>query len=121
VHAESFHTRCWGSYINETRAAVFAVGALASQGLIINTPANAIQCEPTQITWAGGVAPFSLTITDESSGATDIFPDLTGDSLTWFVDFPAGSEVGLSLKDSAGDLAQSAPFVINGGIHQQCL
>ncbi|TCD61872.1 hypothetical protein EIP91_007821 [Steccherinum ochraceum] len=38
----------------------FMAGALASDVLLVNTPASAVQCEDTLLTWSGGVPPFNL-------------------------------------------------------------
>ncbi|KAG6817652.1 hypothetical protein H0H87_005409 [Tephrocybe sp. NHM501043] len=43
------------------------------------------------------------------------FGQVTGNSITWTVNIAAGTSIGLTLRDSTGSTAQSAPFTINAG------
>ncbi|KAJ3565329.1 hypothetical protein NP233_g7703 [Leucocoprinus birnbaumii] len=93
-----------------------AVGAFA-QSLVINTPANAVLlsfCSPLNvISVLPGVKPTGTPL--ENLGT------FTGDSFTWNVDIAAGTSIGLTLKDSTGAIAQSAPFTIQSSTDTSCL
>ncbi|KAF9223399.1 hypothetical protein BS17DRAFT_706072 [Gyrodon lividus] len=110
--------------------ALFVAGALAQ--LTINTPANVVECEPTLISWSGGTAPYflvckaicPLSIPDFNSilpggsptaAALENLGQQNGSSVTWTCNIAAGVSLGLTLRDSTGAVAQSAPFTINPG------
>uniref|UniRef100_A0A0W0FXC5 Secreted protein n=1 Tax=Moniliophthora roreri TaxID=221103 RepID=A0A0W0FXC5_MONRR len=115
------------------------VAAVQAQ-VTINTPANLVECQPTLLTWTGGQAPYFLvrenTETRDLWGAStsfsshgenpsgpaiEQFPEQIGTSLTWVVDFPAGTSVGLLLRDSKGATSQSAAVTIQPGSSTDCL
>ncbi|MFD7169091.1 hypothetical protein [Streptomyces violascens] len=108
-------------------AAVF--GATAAQAptadqITINTPTNAVVCQPLTLTWSGGEPPYQLKLLpgDQPSGpALRDFGQQDGTTYTWTVDLPPGTSVGLTLQDSTGAIAQSAPFTINGGSDTSCV
>ncbi|KAI3605681.1 secreted protein [Moniliophthora roreri] len=102
--------------------------------------ANLVECQPTLLTWTGGQAPYFLvrenTETRDLWGAStsfsshgenpsgpaiEQFPEQIGTSLTWVVDFPAGTSVGLLLRDSKGATSQSAAVTIQPGSSTDCL
>ncbi|KAF6754457.1 hypothetical protein DFP72DRAFT_848265 [Ephemerocybe angulata] len=97
-------------------------GALAQT---VNTPANAVVCQPLQITWSGGTPPYFLSIlpgNQPSAAAIRDFGTVTGTSFTWNpVNLPAGTLIGINLRDSTGTLAQSAAFPVNPGTDDKCL
>ncbi|MER6384092.1 Ser-Thr-rich GPI-anchored membrane family protein [Streptomyces sp. NPDC001118] len=98
--------------------------APAVESFTINTPTNVVVCQPVLITWSGGEAPYSLTILPGSQPGAAPLRDLgqqDGTSYTWTADLPAGTSVGLTLKDSTGQVAQSAPFTINDGPDHSCV
>ncbi|KAJ3562673.1 hypothetical protein NP233_g9430 [Leucocoprinus birnbaumii] len=94
-----------------------AVGAFA-QSLVINTPVNAVLlsfCSPLNgvTSVLPGAKPTGTPL--ENLGT------FTGDSFTWNVDIAASTSVGLTLKDSTGAIAQSAPFTIQSSTDTSCL
>ncbi|EIW83775.1 hypothetical protein CONPUDRAFT_80364 [Coniophora puteana RWD-64-598 SS2] len=94
---------------------MFLVGSVVGQQpLVINTPANVVQCEPVLITWDGGVGPYNLTLNKNGvpDSPVEAFYGLTGNAYTWTVNVKEGTVLGFSLKDSSSDLAQTAPFTI---------
>ncbi|KAI0703894.1 hypothetical protein C8T65DRAFT_654552 [Cerioporus squamosus] len=101
--------------------AVAAHAAAVATPLIINTPAAAIQCSPTQLTWTGGAAPFSLSILDASGAVIETFSDVTGQSFTWDTNVPGGESVDVELEDSTGAAAFTAPFEILVSLDTACL
>ncbi|KAI0365400.1 hypothetical protein BV20DRAFT_973247 [Pilatotrama ljubarskyi] len=103
-------------------AAATAAYAFAADPLIINTPSNAVQCEPTKITWEGGVAPYNLFITDVTTSIVqEAFPDLAGHSFTWNTNFPAGHLINLDIFDSSAQEATSGLFTIQDSPDSSCL
>jgi len=91
---------------------------------MINTPASAVQCQPLLLTWTGGQAPYFLSILPGGQpSATPIidFGQQNSTSITWLVNIPSGTSVGLTLRDSTGALAQSAPFNILPSSDSGCL
>ncbi|KAH7915611.1 hypothetical protein BJ138DRAFT_1097709 [Hygrophoropsis aurantiaca] len=97
--------------------ALFVAGVLA-QSFTINTPANVVECQPTLLQWSGGTAPYYLSILPGSAPTAAALEDLgqqNGTSVTWVANLPAGESIGLTLRDSTGATAQSAPFTINPG------
>ncbi|KAI0359883.1 hypothetical protein OH77DRAFT_1517471 [Trametes cingulata] len=85
------------------------VAAVSAQ-FQINTPNPPTQCVPVQITWSGGNPPYFLQ-----------YPNLQGTSFTWQTNISAGQEVGFTLTDSSGSVAQSAPVIIQSGPITSCL
>ncbi|KAI0356778.1 hypothetical protein OH77DRAFT_1422988 [Trametes cingulata] len=107
--------------VSLTAAATVAY-AFAADTLVINTPVDAVQCEPTLITWEGGVAPYSLFITDVTNSVVqEGFPDLDGHSFTWNTNFPAGHLIELDIFDSSAQTATSGLFTIQNGPDSSCL
>jgi len=102
--------------------ALFVAGVLAQ--FTINTPANVVECQPTLITWSGGVAPYFLSILPGGSPTAAALEDLgqmNTTSVTWTCNIQAGVSLGLTLRDSSGAVAQSAPFTVNPGSSTSCL
>ncbi|MFE4800292.1 hypothetical protein ACFRFL_36020 [Streptomyces sp. NPDC056708] len=108
-------------------AAIFgttAAQAPATEGLTINTPSNPVVCQPLTITWSGGQAPYQLELLPgNESGAAPLrdFGQQEGTAYTWTVDVPPNTSVGLTLRDSTGATAQSAPFTIQAGPDTSCV
>ncbi|KIM62692.1 hypothetical protein SCLCIDRAFT_9019 [Scleroderma citrinum Foug A] len=101
---------------------LFVAGALAQ--FTINTPGNVVQCEPTLISWSGGTGPYFLSILPGASPTGSALENLgqqNSTSVTWTCNFPSGSSLGLTLRDSTGAVAQSAPFTVNPGTSSSCL
>ncbi|KAF8151350.1 hypothetical protein B0H34DRAFT_727284 [Crassisporium funariophilum] len=110
-----------------TSALIALLGSFASvvcAQLAINTPVNAVVCEPTLITWSGGTPPYFLTVLPAGSPGGPALVDLgvqTGVSTTWNTNVAAGTSVVLGLRDSTGAFATSAAFTINPGPDKSCL
>ncbi|KAI0672065.1 hypothetical protein C8Q78DRAFT_1024849 [Trametes maxima] len=107
-----------------TILAISLVPSLATKILLINTPASAVQCVPTTITFSGGQEPFTLRITDSATNnqpITETFTGLTGTSFTWSTNVLAGTVAALKLTDSDGLTAFSAPFVVQNSGDTSCL
>ncbi|KAI1787043.1 hypothetical protein LXA43DRAFT_1098620 [Ganoderma leucocontextum] len=122
--------------------ASLAASVYAADPLVIDTPAEVVQCEPTVITWSGGTE-FSnalhegrLTKTvDSNPRVTQIIPqvitdngDIIGDNDLIFgtsYEFsgtaaPAGTTVVFSVSDFSGDGASTAPIVVSNSSDSSC-
>jgi hypothetical protein len=98
--------------------------AQASPGFTINTPSNVVVCEPVLLSWSGGTPPYSLSVLPGSSPTGAALEDLgtqNGTSFTWDVNIAAGTQIGLTLRDSTGLIAQTAPFSVNSGADTTCV
>jgi len=104
-------------------AALFVAGVSAQ--LTVNTPTNVVQCAPLTITWTGGTPPYLLSVhsgNDVNGSPLISFPAATTTSVTWSaVNFSAGTQLDLSLRDSSGLNSQSAIFTIQSGGDSSCL
>ncbi|RDB25771.1 Protein disulfide-isomerase erp38 [Hypsizygus marmoreus] len=113
--------------------ALLATSALAQ--LTINTPIGPVVCQPLLLTWSGGTPPYFLNrllfialhafsiLPGSQPGASPLI-DLgvqNGNSYTWTVNIAAGTSIGLTLRDSTGTTANSAPFTINSGSDSSCV
>ncbi|KAH9068403.1 hypothetical protein EDB83DRAFT_2518752 [Lactarius deliciosus] len=110
-------------------SATLFIAGVSAQSLTINTPLNVVVCQPLLISWAGGTGPFFLRwVIFVHPGATPDGPALQdfgtqqGNSFTWTaVNFPSGTSLDLTLRDSAGITSQSAPFTVQTGTDTACL
>ncbi|KAI5122311.1 hypothetical protein M0805_002387 [Coniferiporia weirii] len=84
--------------------ALLAAAGINAQTLMINTPQNVVECQPILLTWAGGSGPYFIT-----------FNNVTGTSLTWLVNQPAGTSLGLTIRDQTGTTEESASFQVQDG------
>ncbi|KAH7884505.1 hypothetical protein F5I97DRAFT_1889995 [Phlebopus sp. FC_14] len=110
-------------FITLISALVSVVPAVFGQ-LTINTPANVVECQPTQLTWTGGQSPYYLSLTPGGqSMASPIkqFPTQNGNSYTWLVDLQAGTNFNVALKDSSGQTAYSDIVTIQLGGDTSCV
>ncbi|KII85009.1 hypothetical protein PLICRDRAFT_178774 [Plicaturopsis crispa FD-325 SS-3] len=123
-------------FVSLASVSLFAAGVLG-QSLQINTPASAVECQPTLLSWSGGTPPYFLryasavmchlqptyifipfSVLPGNSPSSPALQDLgtqTGTSFTWSTNITADTSVGLTLKDSTGAIAQSAAFTIQAG------
>ncbi|KAF9238491.1 hypothetical protein BU15DRAFT_75186 [Melanogaster broomeanus] len=104
--------------------ALFVAGALAQ--FTINTPANVVECQPTLLSWSGGVSPYYLRQVilpgaSPNGAALEDLGEMNTTSVTWTCNIAAGTSLGLTLRDSSGTVAQSAPFTVNPGSSITCL
>ncbi|KAK2460346.1 hypothetical protein APHAL10511_007735 [Amanita phalloides] len=105
-------------------ALLAASAALAQNSFTINTPTNAVVCQPLLLAWQGGTRPYFLVVLSGNDPTGQALEDLgqqNGTSLTWLVNQPAGTALGLTLRDSTGLVAQTASFTVNPGSDSSCL
>ncbi|KAG1905483.1 uncharacterized protein F5891DRAFT_1009550 [Suillus fuscotomentosus] len=101
--------------------ALFVAGTLAQ--FTINTPANVVECQPTLLQWSGGTAPYFLSIlpgATPNGAAVENLGQQNSTSVTWVCNIQSGTSLGLTLRDSTGLTAQSAPFTVNPGSSTTC-
>ncbi|KAG1821719.1 uncharacterized protein BJ212DRAFT_1264797 [Suillus subaureus] len=100
---------------------LFVAGTLAQ--FTINTPANVVECQPTLLAWSGGTGEFFehavfrpiLPGASPDGTALENLGQQNGTSVTWVCNIASGTSIGLTLRDSTGATAQSAPFTVNPG------
>jgi len=105
-------------------AVAFVQSVVGQASITINTPANVVVCQPILLTWSGGTAPYFLSILPGSQPSAPALVDFgrqNGTSLTWKVNVAVGTSIGLTLRDSNGLVAQSAPFTVNNGTDTTCV
>ena len=71
-----------------TRNAVLSAASLAAvaSALTVATPSSVVQCQPLQLSWGEGTAPYYVAIIpggQPSAAALESFPTQSGESLTW--------------------------------------
>ncbi|KAF7986487.1 hypothetical protein HWV62_31291 [Athelia sp. TMB] len=93
-----------------------AAAAAAQSTLTIATPANVVECEPTLLSWSGGTRKSPILPGNQpSAAALESLGTQTGTSYTWSTNLAAGTSIGLTLRDSTGATASSAPVTIQPG------
>ncbi|KAG2146188.1 Endonuclease/exonuclease/phosphatase [Suillus bovinus] len=92
--------------------ALFVASTLAQ--FTINTPANVVECQPTLLTWSGGTGNI-LPGATPNGAAVENLGQQNSTSVTWVCNIQSGTSLGLTLRDSTGLTAQSAPFTVNPG------
>ncbi|KAL5480160.1 hypothetical protein ACEPAI_1430 [Sanghuangporus weigelae] len=99
--------------------------ACAEAQLLINTPTNAVQCQPLSITWSGGVGKkvdFVVVPGDQPSAPALVdLGQQAGTSLIWVVNVSAGTSIALEVTDSTGTIVQTAPFTVQNSSDSSCL
>ncbi|GAA5973951.1 hypothetical protein JCM11641_001239 [Rhodosporidiobolus odoratus] len=95
--------------------AAAAASAVAFAGFAsaqkIDTPTALYTCQPYQLAWSGGTAPYYVRVLvggTTSDVLETLLTSTTETSYTWNVDQPAGTSITLGLTDSTGATAYSA-------------
>ncbi|BGP14239.1 hypothetical protein JCM10213_005870 [Rhodosporidiobolus nylandii] len=102
-------------------ASLASVGAaLAQSAPTINTPTALYQCQPYLVSWNGGTAPYRVRVLPGGQLSGTVLANLddqpTSDtSYTWTVGLPEGTSITLTVTDSTGVTAASAPVTIGAG------
>ncbi|KAJ8081021.1 hypothetical protein PM082_017859 [Marasmius tenuissimus] len=100
-----------------------AIGVLG-QVPTLNTPVKLVTCEPVKLRWSGGKAPYFVSVQDgnnPSGPALEQLPEQSGHSLTWKVNFQAGTNLGFLLRDSNGATSQTASVTVQPGSSTDCI
>ncbi|KAJ1307663.1 hypothetical protein OPQ81_001756 [Rhizoctonia solani] len=105
-------------------ALVLAGAAAAQSTMTVATPASVVQCQPVQLSWSGGTAPyFPSIIPGQQAGAAALkeFPSQTGTSLTWKVDLIANTYITIQVRDSTGTVQYSSAVSIQNSSDSSCV
>ncbi|KAG8692595.1 hypothetical protein FRC09_011083 [Ceratobasidium sp. 395] len=112
---------------SNTFVALYAIalaGYAAAQGMTVATPASVVQCQPVQLSWSGGAAPYFLSIIpgkQPGAAALKELPQQQGTSYTWTVDLPQGTSITVQIRDSTGFTQYSSDVVIQNSSDSSCL
>lgn len=69
--------------------------------LVLNAPFSLTQCIPTNITWTGGVEPYSLSVTSlNNQSDARIFDSINTTDFVWAPDMPSNTFVFLEVRDA---------------------
>lgn len=101
-----------------------AAATLVAAQLRIETPTNLAVCQPALLMWAGGSAPYYVSVIpggQPSAAALKDFGQTSDTKYTWNVDLPAGQEVSLRITDSTGAINYSEKVTIRAGSNTNCL
>ncbi|CAA7267024.1 unnamed protein product [Cyclocybe aegerita] len=125
-----------------------AATSVIAQTFTINTPLNVVVCQPTLISWSGGVGPYFLVrlllllttwlpnvelslpylfrglILPAGQPAATPLLDLgsqTSTQVTWVTNLAVGTSGFFNLRDSTGALAQSGSFTVLAGGDTSCV
>ncbi|QRV75136.1 hypothetical protein RhiJN_03151 [Ceratobasidium sp. AG-Ba] len=114
--------------LSHTFVALYAVAlagfAAAQSTMTVATPASVVQCQPVQLSWSGGTAPyFPSIIPGQQAGAPALkeFPSQTGTSLTWTVDLIANTYITIQVRDSTGSVQYSSAVSIQNSSDASCV
>jgi len=112
------------SYIFSIVSAALFVAGVSAQ-VTINTPTNVAECAPLQISFSGATCPCIITVypgATPNGNPLTTFTNVNSSPFTWSaVNFASGTSLDLSLRDSTGASAQSAPFTVQAGGSTSCL
>jgi len=104
-------------------SAAFAVVLLAASAVAqdnkprINSPNSLTQCQPTQLTWSGGVPPYIINVLPGGQPAAaplKSFPKTSDTALTWIVDLEPAA-ITIEIIDAQGAQGFTAAVNINIG------
>ncbi|ELU40737.1 hypothetical protein AG1IA_05246 [Rhizoctonia solani AG-1 IA] len=96
-----FRLNMYSKSIAALYALVLAGAAAAQSTMTVATPPSVVQCQPVQLSWSGGTAPyFPSIIPGQQAGSPALkeFPSQTGTSLTWTVDLIASTYITLPTR-----------------------
>lgn len=83
-----------------------------------------MQCQPVQLSWANGKAPFyasAIPAGQASAAPLAKFPPQDGSAFTWVVNLRQGTDITIKITDGTGATAYSSPLVVQEGFDDKCL
>ncbi|KAJ6470703.1 hypothetical protein DFH09DRAFT_1220680 [Mycena vulgaris] len=95
-----------------------------SEPLVIDTPSNVTQCEVTNVTWSGGIPPYTILLNSLDSNmpaGANLAGGTFNTSILWTVAEPAGQGLFLLALDFGGSSAISKRFVVQSSDDTSCL
>ncbi|KIP07621.1 hypothetical protein PHLGIDRAFT_35334 [Phlebiopsis gigantea 11061_1 CR5-6] len=100
-----------------------AIRGVKADDFSIATP-QFTQCQDVHVTWEGGKAPYNLLIVPNDDPCEKTLVDLgdhQGQSITWNVGLPAGTQLLLSLADATDEEAWSHTITVGASNDTSCL
>ncbi|KAF7375590.1 hypothetical protein MSAN_00447600 [Mycena sanguinolenta] len=95
-----------------------------SEPLVIDIPSNVTQCGATNVTWSGGVPPYTIlfnSLDPNMPASGNLAAGTFNTSLLWTVAEPAGQGLFLSVFDFGVSTATSQRFVVQPSDGTSCL
>ncbi|PIL30218.1 hypothetical protein GSI_07796 [Ganoderma sinense ZZ0214-1] len=88
----------------------------------LNHPSSLTECVPTNITWTGGAAPYSLQINWGASSTTiRQFNNILDTNFVWDTDVAAGTPVSFQVLDARTVQVALDPIVVGVGPNSTCV
>ncbi|CAE6461489.1 unnamed protein product [Rhizoctonia solani] len=112
---------------SNTAVALYALvlaGVASAQSFTVATPPSVVQCQPAQLSWSGGQAPYFPSIIPGSqpgAAALKEFPSQPGTSLVWNVDLAQGTSITIQIRDSTGTVQYSSAISIQNSADASCV
>ncbi|KAH9818462.1 secreted protein [Melampsora americana] len=103
--------------------AAIAVAVSQVGAVTVYTPASVVACQPVQLSWVDGQAPYYLSLLPGGQPNAAPLEDLgeqSGNSLVWKPTLPVGTEVTIQIRDSAGVINYSGLIKIQQGTEDSC-
>ncbi|KAI0708370.1 hypothetical protein C8Q76DRAFT_799642 [Earliella scabrosa] len=101
--------------MKSTTALFVAASILASRASLVHidvdTPTQAVQCIPLNVTWTGGVGPWRVDVTLGGCEVHEIFY-AAGPGFPWKTNVQGGHSALIIVTDSQGNVGTSEPFEI---------
>ncbi|KAM5531568.1 hypothetical protein V8D89_014767 [Ganoderma adspersum] len=93
--------------------------------LVLHPPSSLTECVPANISWTGGMPPYSLQINLGAPGQmVQQFDDIFATSFVWSTDVAAGTQVSFQIVDEQTDVLQLEPMsviVVGAGPDTACV
>ncbi|KAK9896143.1 hypothetical protein P389DRAFT_210952 [Cystobasidium minutum MCA 4210] len=92
--------------------------------LTINTPASVVECQPLQLSWSNGSAPYYLAVIPGGDTATtleNLPTQESATSYTWTCDIASGTSIGFRVTDSTGLIAYTDSVTVQSGSDTSCV
>jgi len=116
---------CASSSSSKTTTSKKATSTPAAE--TFKTPEGLTQCKPYNLTWSGGVEPFTLYVYPgcNTDATTDTplheWKNINGHWAKWTVNLAAGKDIQLVLVDAKGDEAYTDDVTIDNSTTTSCL
>ncbi|KAJ7772373.1 hypothetical protein B0H16DRAFT_168928 [Mycena metata] len=117
----------WALFDLRTLLLIASIGSSAraqTQPLVIDTPTNVTQCGVTNVTWSGGLPPYTILLNSLDANmpaGANLAAGTFSTSLLWTVAEPAGQGLFLLALDFGDSSAISKRFVVQPSDDASCL
>ncbi|KAF7359665.1 hypothetical protein MVEN_00690600 [Mycena venus] len=95
-----------------------------SELLVVDTPSNVTQCGVTNLTWSGGLPPYTVLLNSLDAtmpAGANLAAGTFNTSILWTVTQPAGQGLFLIVADFGVSTANSKRFVVQSSNDTSCL